>query len=317
MSKPIVLDCSMDASFGGSLTPARSLALALLLVLCASPPGRTAEPAGTTVVLQLPASMPPEAVKGLIADLAAKGAQPAEQPADPPAASGPVLMTGMKMTVKIWEATKQAVRAVPALFQLPQVWVRRVEAEGGTRDAALRFWAISLAVLVAAPLIGSAARALFDRRSVVEPGLGPRLRAALIKFLVAAVGLAVFAFLFSAALMAISMGRPILAQTADRLVWTALQWRLSIVVLSIVLSPHRSDLRLLAIDDADARICSRWFWVYLTVAPFNFFFVWLVERLGFSQAAVFGAALTLGLVITGYKVVMFWAIRVRQMDRWK
>src|SRR6516164_6968745 len=251
MSKPIVLDCSMDASFGGSLTPARSLALALLLVLCASLPGRTAEPTGTTVVLQLPASMPSEAVKGLIADLAAKGAQPAEQPADPPAASGPVLMTGMKMTVKIWEATKQAVRAVPALFQLPQVWVRRVEAEGGTRDAAVRFWIIALAVLVAAPLIGSGARALFDRRrAVVEPGLAPRLRAAFTKFLVAAVGLAVFAFLFSAALMAISMGRPILAQTADRLVWTALQWRLSIVVLSIVLSPHRSDLRLLAIGDA-------------------------------------------------------------------
>jgi small-conductance mechanosensitive channel len=289
--------------------PTRPIALALLFLICAPPAGGAAEQAGTTVVLQLPPSMSPDQVKGLIADLAAKGAEPVAAPADPPEAAAPTLMTGMKLTVRIWGATKQAVRAVPALFQLPQVWVRQVEAEGGTRDAALRFWAIALAVLVAAPLIGSAARALFDRRRVVEPGLGPRLRAALIKFLVAAVGLAVFAFLFSAALMAISMGRPILAQTADRLVWTALQWRLSIVLLSIVLSPHRSDLRLLAIDDADARICSRWFWVYLTVAPFNFFFVWLVERLGFSQAAVFGAALTLGLVITGYKVAMFWATR--------
>jgi len=278
-------------------------------MLCAPPPGHAAEPAGTTVVLQLPASMSPEAVKGLIADLAAKGAEPVAAPADPPEAAAPTLMTGMKLTVRIWGATKQAVRAVPALFQVPQVWVREVEVEGGTRDAALRFWAIALAVLVAAPLIGSAARALFDRRSVVEPGLGPRLRAAFIKLLVAAVGLAVFAFLFSAALMAISMGRPILAQTADRLVWTALQWRLSIVLLSIVLSPHRSDLRLLAIDDADARICSRWFWVYLTVAPFNFFVVWLVERLGFGHEAVFGAALLPGLVITLYKIAMFWATR--------
>ena len=287
----------------------RLIALALLFLICAPPAGSAAEQPGTSVVLQLPPSMSPDQVKGLIADLAAKGAEPVAAPVDPPEAAAPTLMTGMKLTVRIWSATKQAVRAVPALFQLPQVWVQWVEAEGGTRDAALRFWAIALAVLVAAPLIGSAARALFDRRSVVEPGLGPRLRAALIKFLVAAVGLAAFAFLFSAALMAISMGRPILAQTADRLVWTALQWRLSIVVLSIVLSPHRSDLRLLAIGDADARICSRWFWVYLTVAPFNFFFVWLVERLGFSQAAVFGAALTLGLVITGYKVAMFWATR--------
>jgi small-conductance mechanosensitive channel len=283
--------------------------LALLLLVCVTPVGWGAEPAGATVVLQLPPSMSPEQVKGLIADLAAKGADPAATHVDSPAAEPPPLMTGMKLTVRIWEETKKAMRAVPVLFQAPQVWVRQVEAEGSTRDAALRFWAIALAGLVAAPLIGSAARALFDRRRVVEPGLGPRLRAAFFKFLIAASGVTVFAFLFCAALMAMSMGRPIIGETADRLVWAALQWRLSIVLLSIVLSPHRSDLRLLAIDDVDARICSRWFSVYLTVAPFNFFVVWLIERLGFGQEAVFGAALTLGLAITGYKVVMFWVTR--------
>ena len=283
--------------------------MALLLLVCVTPVGWGAEPAGATVVLQLPPSMSPEQVKGLIADLAAKGADPAATHVDSPAAEPPPLMTGMKLTVRIWEETKKAMRAVPVLIQAPQVWVRQVEAEGSTRDAALRFWAIALAGLVAAPLIGSAARALFDRRRVVEPGLGPRLRAAFIKFLIAASGVTVFAFLFCAALMAMSMGRPIIGETADRLVWAALQWRLSIVLLSIVLSPHRSDLRLLAIDDADARICSRWFSVYLTVAPFNFFVVWLIERLGFGQEAVFGAALTLGLAITGYKVVMFWVTR--------
>jgi hypothetical protein len=285
---------------------ARSLALALLLLLCVTPAaGWAAEPAGATVVLQLPPSMSPDAVRGLITDLAAKGVQPTAPPSNTPEAASPSLMSGAHMAGQIWEATKQSIRAVPVLFQTPQVWVRQVEAEGGPRDAALRFWAIALAGLVAAPLIGSAARALFDRRTVVEPGLGLCLRAAFIKFLIAASGVTVFAFLFCGALMAISMGRPILAETADRLVWAALQWRLSIVLLSIVLSPRRSDLRLLAIDDVDARICSHWFSLYLTVAPFNFFFVWLVERLGFSQAAVFGAALTLGLAITGYKVVMF------------
>ena len=154
------------------------------------------------------------------------------------------------------------------------------DAEGGTRDAALRFWAIALAGFVAAPLIGMGVRALLDRRPVVEPGLAPRLRAAFIRFLVAVAGLAVFAFLFCAALLAVSAGRPILEATADRLVWTALRWRLSIVLLTIVVSPRRPDLRLLAIDDADARVCSRWFSVYLTVAPLNFFVVWLVEQLG-------------------------------------
>ena len=288
---------------------ARSLALGLLLLLCVTPVGWAAEPAGATVVLQLPASMSPDQVKGLIADLAAKGAEPAATPVDPPSADPPPLMTGMKLTVRIWEETKQAMRALPALRRVPQVWVRHVEAEGGTRDDALRFWAIALAGLVAAPLIGIGMRATSDRRIVVAPGLGSRLRAAFIKLIVAAFALAVFAFLFCAALMAISMGRPILAETADRLVWAALQWRLSIVLLTIVVSPRRSDLRLLAIDDADARVCSRWFSAYLAVAPFNFFVVWLVERLGFGHEAVFGAATLVGLVITLYKIEMFWATR--------
>jgi hypothetical protein len=126
--------------------PARSLPLALLLLLCVTPAGWAAEPAGGTVVLQLPPSMSPETVKSLIADLAAKGVQPAESSADPPPASGPALMTGMNLAAQVWEATKQAMRAVPALSQAPQVWVQRVEAEGGTRDAALRFWAIAHAV---------------------------------------------------------------------------------------------------------------------------------------------------------------------------
>jgi len=292
--------------------PARTLALALLLLLCATLAVRAAEPAGATVVLQLPPSMSPEAVKGLIADLAAKGARPAANSPDPPAAASPALLTGASLTARVWEATKHAARAVPMLLQVPQVWIQRVEAEGGTRRAALRFWVIALAGFVAAPLIGLGVRALLDHGPVVEAGLAPRLRAAFIRFLVAAAGLAVFAFLFCTALigmLAMSAGRPILEETADHLIWAALQWRVSIVLLTIVVSPHRPDLRLLAIEDADARVCSRWFSVYLAAAPLNIFVVWFVERLGFRQDAVFGAALSLGLIITLYKVAMFWATR--------
>ena len=150
--------------------PARSLGLALLLLLCAMPAGWAAEPAGATVVLQLPASISSDQVKGLIADLAAKGAEPTATPVDRSSADPPPLMTGMKLTVRIWEETKKAMRAVPALWQVPQVWVRHVEAEGGTRNDALRFWAIALTGLVAAPLIGLGMRALLDRRQIVEPG---------------------------------------------------------------------------------------------------------------------------------------------------
>jgi hypothetical protein len=201
--------------------PGRSLALALLFLLCATPAGRAAEPAGATVVLQLPPSVSPDAVRGLIADLAAKGAQLAAGPAEPPATASPTLFTSADLAARLWEGTKQAVRAVPVLLQAPQVWVRHVEAEGGTRRAALRFWAIALAGLIAAPLIGMGVRALLDRRPVVEAGLAPRLRAAFIRFLVAVAGLAVFAFLFCTALigmLAVSASRPILEETADHLI---------------------------------------------------------------------------------------------------
>jgi hypothetical protein len=43
--------------------PARSFALALLLLIYAVPAGWAAEPAGGTVVLQLPPSMSPETVR--------------------------------------------------------------------------------------------------------------------------------------------------------------------------------------------------------------------------------------------------------------
>jgi len=65
--------------------PARCFALALMFLLCAAPTGWAGEPAGTTVVLQLPPSMSPEDVRRLIADLAAKGAPPAANLPDPPA----------------------------------------------------------------------------------------------------------------------------------------------------------------------------------------------------------------------------------------
>jgi hypothetical protein len=100
-----------------------------------------------------------------------------------------------------------------------------------------------------------------------------------------------------------------LDESADQLVWSALKWRLLITVLLIILSPRRADLRLLAIDDADAGICFRWVAIYLVVIPLYPFLMWVIERLGFGRDAVFGVTLFLGLAITAYKIAMFWAIR--------
>jgi len=102
---------------------------------------------------------------------------------------------------------------------------------------------------------------------------------------------------------------PILKESANQLVWSALKWRLLITVLLIVLSPRRADLRLLAIDDADAGVCFRWVAVYLAVIPFYPFLIWVIERLDFGHDTVFGVTLFLGLAITAYKIAMFWAIR--------
>jgi len=255
--------------------------------------------------------MSPDAVKALVADLAAKGARPLAQPIDPPEAAASPAFTTADIAAQVWEGSKQALQTLPILRRAPQIWIKQVEAEGGTPGLALWFWMVGLAGLVAAPLIGRAFRELLDRRQtrVTARELAPRLRALVIRFAVAATSLTFFGALYWIALLCVSSGKPVLQETADRLVWAALVWRLLIIILMIVTSPQRADLRLLAIDDTDARVCFRWIAVYLLVNPFNVFLVWLVERLGFGHDAVFGVAFALGLLVTAYKVIMFWMVR--------
>ena len=131
----------------------RSLAIMVLLLLGMPPAGWAAEPAGATIVLQLPSSMSPDAVRGLIADLAGKGARPIAQPSDPPEASVQPAVTTANVAAQVWDGSKQAVHALPIFRQAPQIWIEQVEAYGGTPGVALRFWMVALAGLVAAPLI--------------------------------------------------------------------------------------------------------------------------------------------------------------------
>ena len=291
----------------------RSFVLALALLLCATTLGWAAEPAGAPIVLQLqlPPSTSPETVRGLIADLAAKGARPVMQPTKPPEATALPTFSAAYLAARVWDGSKQAIQTLPVLWRAPQIWIEKVEADGGTPEVALGFCMVALAGLAAAPLIGKAFRTLADRRQtrVSEVGPAPRLRAAIIRFFAEFASLAFFGVFLWAPLLWVSRGVPILGETAEQLVWFALTWRLLITVLMIVVSPKRADLRVFAIDDTDARVCFRWVAVYLAVSPLTNFLIWLVERLGFGHDAVFGAALPLGLLITTYKVAMFWAIR--------
>jgi small-conductance mechanosensitive channel len=98
-------------------------------------------------------------------------------------------------------------------------------------------------------------------------------------------------------------------EVADRVVWGALEWQFSIATLMVIVSPQRPDLRPIGIEDADSQTIFRWLIVYLTISPLNVFLIWLTERLGFGQEAVFGEALVFGSAITAYKMIMFWTIR--------
>ena len=137
---------------------ARSFVLALALLLCATTIGEAAEPADATIVLQLqlPPSTSPEAVRGLIADLAAKGARPVMQPTKPPDAAARPTFSAAYLAARVWDGSKQAIQALPVLRQAPQIWIGKVEADGGTPEVALGFWLVALAGLTAAPPIGVA-----------------------------------------------------------------------------------------------------------------------------------------------------------------
>jgi hypothetical protein len=94
--------------------PAQCSLLALLLLLCATPPDWAAEPSGATIVLelQLPPSASPAAVRGLIADLAAKGAHPATQSTTTSGAAAQPAFNAAAVAAQAWNGARQAVQAL-------------------------------------------------------------------------------------------------------------------------------------------------------------------------------------------------------------
>ncbi len=256
----------------GSMSP-RAIALALLLLWClaatANAAGSMAQPAGT---------------------------------ADP---------TNAELLARVWDSTSEALKAVPLLREAPAYWLAATAGLSNAAVVSQRFWLITLIGVLAAPLIGWAMRRLLDRGVMAAAGwrAGSRLRIALLRLTASLVGLLVFTALFWIALVSISTGERLLEETADRVVRAVLEWRLAILALIVVLSPGRDDLRLLRIDDADAARCMRWLRVYAAIAPLDYCLIWLIERIGFAQAVVFGVAVVLGTATTVYKIAMIWAIR--------
>jgi moderate conductance mechanosensitive channel len=227
--------------------------------------------------------------------------------AEPVSSTNP---TNAERFTQVWDNTSNALASVGELRNVSEYWR---QALGPVPDGVIltqSFWVIVIVGLLAAPLIGWAMRHLFDRAvSRFAWRRESRLRAALFRAAATAVSLPVFAVLFWVALVGAASGNRLLDEAADRIVWAALEWRIAIAALVIVVSPTRGDLRLLRIDDGDAQRCMVLLGLYATITPLNYTLLWLIERVGFPHAVVFGAALALSLVVTTYKVAMLWAIR--------
>lgn len=218
--------------------------------------------------------------------------------------------TNAERLSQICDSASRALASVAQLRDLPAYWRRALGPVPDDGVVSQRFWLVVIVGLVAAAIIGSALQHLFDRevsRFALRPE--PPLRRALRRAGVIALSLGAFAALFWLALVGVASGNRLLNEISDRVVWAALEWRIAIAILTIIFSPERGELRLLGIVDDDARRCMPWLAFYATVSPVNYTFLWLVERIGFPQAVLFGTTLALGLLMTGYKIAMLWAIR--------
>ncbi|HEX6440977.1 MAG TPA: mechanosensitive ion channel domain-containing protein [Stellaceae bacterium] len=218
--------------------------------------------------------------------------------------------TSAELLARMWNSTSDGLKAVPQLREAPAYWLPAIADLDHPIAVSLRFWLIFLGGLLAAPSVGSVTRRLFDR---IVTGASwravSRLRIALLRLLIGLISLLVVAALLWIALVSTSTGNRLLEETADRIVWAIVEWRLAIIALTAVFSPRVGDLRLLRIDDSDAARCMRWLRIYAAIAPLDYCLIWLIERVGFAPQVVFGTALVLGTATTIYKIAMIWAIR--------
>ena len=73
----------------------------------------------------------------------------AETDRAPGAATQPKI-TAASVATQVRDGSKQAVKAIPALREAPQIWIEKVVASGGGPGVAFGFWMVALAGLMAA-----------------------------------------------------------------------------------------------------------------------------------------------------------------------
>jgi moderate conductance mechanosensitive channel len=226
-------------------------------------------------------------------------------------AAQPAPPTNAELLARVWEGIAQAFKAIPLLREAPGYWLAATSSLNNPAAVGQRFWLAVLVGVLAGSLIGWGVRSVFDRGPgvVVEARPGPRLRNALLRLVVSLLTVVVFVAFFWVVLASVAAGNRFLQEAADRVAFAVLEWRLAILVLTVVLSPDRADLRLLRINNAEAALCMRWLRIYAIVSPFAYCLIWLIERIGFAHDAVFGLAAVMGIATTVYKIAAIWAIR--------
>jgi hypothetical protein len=231
--------------------------------------------------------------------------------ADAAGAAAQPAPTNAELFMRVWESISHAFKALPMLREAPRHWLAATADLDNPVAIGQRFWLTVLMGVAAASLTGWAIQRLFDRGVFAAVGahVSSRLRNAVVRLVVSLFTAAVFVALFWAVLASMAGGNRLLAEAADRIALAAFEWRLALLVLTVVLSPGHADLRLPRMNDADAARCMRWLRVYAVVAPFAYCLIWLIDRIGFADDAVFGLAAVMGIATTVYKIAAIWAIR--------
>ena len=267
-----------------------SLLLVPLSALAAAPESKP------VIVLQLPPGMSAEDVRQLVGGLESKGATVTPQPSTA-AAEEPVVR-------QIWTRLRQAAPKLPQALALPDRWRAALAAEHQSDEG---FWPSLAGLLIGALLLELAIRralpALF-RRLRIEPGL-PLHRAFLRHLVGLALGLAGFTLAMRLGGGLLGQNSPLLTATAAQVVGSAVRWRLATAFLVLLVAPDQPTARPLHIDDVGARRVWRWVTVYLVYAMAFVPAIWLVGQVGGDPDLKLDVTLSLALVVTLYKVAMF------------
>lgn len=278
----------------------RQVACATVFMLLAGV-AQAAQPAPSSIVLQLPSSMTAGEVTQLVEGLRARGATTTAAPGPlQPAAEPPLVQ-------RVIGRLRQAASAAPELLALPVQWNDALARES---HAAPGFWPILAAVLLGAFFIEFSIRrgaaTLIPSLRIRPEQVLPQAFAA--HALCLALGVAGFLLVVHVGTGLLGAGSALLAETSDQVAAAAGDWRIAMAILTLLAAPGLPAARPLPLDEPGAYKIVHWISGYLLLVMVLVVALWLTRRLGDDETAV-AMGFGLALFALAYKIVMF--IRLR------